>query len=233
VSFDFDVGADLTTRTGGVDLFINGVLQVDNCTSGTPPVTCTVSDLTASDTGDLLFVVSEQPVGSYRVVGTIANVLITGTTTGTDGEFRSTEDLVSNDRLLTNLTEFNIGEDLNNRTVFPGVSQRKAPSGNVPAIFTTQTSGVFWFTDRFNGQLPDGTTVQLSSAAATGCQLTSVGGRAVTTDTSAEFDVGTEVGFGLNFSVTKAGGGAGAIVASVTTPIGNQTSDSISCNLLN
>ena len=233
VSFDFDVGADLTTRTGGVDLFINGVLQVDNCTSGTPPVTCTVSDLTASDTGDLLFVVSEQPVGSYRVVGTIANVLITGTTTGTDGEFRSTEALVSNDRLLTNLTEFNIGEDLNNSTVFPGVSQRKAPSGNVPAIFTTQTSGVFWFTDRFNGQLPDGTTVQLSSAAATGCQLTSVGGRAVTTDTSAEFDVGTEVGFGLNFSVTQAGGGTGAIVASVTTPIGNQTSDSISCNLLN
>ena len=77
MSFDFDVGADLTTRTGGVDLFINGVLQVDNCTSGTPPVTCTVSDLTASDTGDLLFVVSEQPVGNYRVVGTIANVLIT------------------------------------------------------------------------------------------------------------------------------------------------------------
>ena len=238
VSFDFDVGADLTTRTGGVNLFINGVLQYDNCTDATPPtpvtpVTCTVSDLTASDLGDLLFVVSEQPATFYRVVGTISNVQITGTTTGTNGEFRSTEDLVSNDLTLTNITEFNIGEDLNNSTVFPGVSQRKAPSGNVPSIFTTQTSGVFWFTDRFNGQLPDGTTVQLSSAAATGCQLTSVGGRAVTTDTSDEFDVGTEVGFGLSFSVTQGAGGAGAIVATVTTPIGNQTPDSISCNLLN
>ena len=237
VSFDFDVGADLVTRTGGVDLFINGVLQIDNCTSTTPatPVTCTVSDLTATDLGDLLFVVSEEPATFYRVVGTISNVLVTGTTTGTDGEFRSTEDLVSNNRLLTNLTEFNIGEDLDSSTVFPGVSERKAPSGSVPGIFTTQTSGVFWFTDRYNGQLPDGTTVELSSASATGCQLTSVGGRAVaaTTDTSDSFEVGTEVGFGLSFSVTQGGGGAGAIVAEVTTPIGNQTSDSISCSLLN
>ena len=169
------------------------------------------------------------------MVGTISNVLVTGTTTGTDGEFRSTEDLVSNNRLLTNLTEFNIGEDLDSSTVFPGVSERKAPSGNVPGVFTTQTSGVFWFTDRYNGQLPDGTTVELSSASATGCQLTSVGGRAVaaTTDTSDSFEVGTEVGFGLSFSVTQGGGGAGAIVAEVTTPIGNQTSDSISCSLLN
>ena len=235
VSFDFDVGAAGALRVGAIDLFINGELQFDNCTGAFPanPVTCTVSDLTASDLGDLLFVVGEEPVNSYRVVGTISNVLITGTTTGTDGEFRSTEDLVSNDRSLTNLTEFNIGEDLNSSTVFSGVSQRKAPSGNVPAIFTTQTSGVFWFTDRFNGQLPDGTTVQLESAAATGCQLTSAGGRAITTDTSDEFEVGTEVGIGLNFRVTQGGGGGGAIVATVTTPIGNQTSDSISCNLLN
>ena len=235
VSFDFDVGADLTNRTGGVDLFINGVLKIDNCT-GAIPVTCTVSDLTASDTGDLLFVVSESPVGSgsHRVVGTISNVQITGTTTGTDGEFRSTELLVSNATAVTNLTEFSLSEDpKSHSTVFPGVSERAAPSGNVPVIFTTQTSGVFWFTDRFNGQMPDGTTVQLSSAAATGCQLTSAGSRTVTGDTSAVFTVGTELDFALRFSVAQAGGGAGAIVATVTTPVGNQTSDSISCDLLN
>ena len=135
--------------------------------------------------------------------------------------------------MSTNLTEFNIDEDLNINTVFPGVSERKAPSGNVPGIFTTRTTGEFWFTDRFNGQMPDGTTVQLSSAAAGGCQLTSAGGRAITTDTSDTFNVGTEVGTGLSFSVAQGGGGGGAIIATVTTPIGNQISDSISCNLLN
>jgi hypothetical protein len=229
VSFDFGVGAAGALRTGSIDLYINGVLQLNNCTL----LTCTVSGLTGSQTGDLLFVVGESPAGSYSVVGTISNVKITGTTTGTNGEFRSTEPLISNDRILTNLTEFNIGEDLNLSTVFPGVSQRKAPSGNVPAIYTTQRSGVFWFTDRFNGQLPDDTTVQLESARATGCALTSVGGRAVTGDTSDVFKVGTDVGFGLSYSVTQGGGGAGAIIATVTTPIGNVTSAAISCNLLN
>jgi hypothetical protein len=235
VSFDFDVGAAAAPRVGAIDLFINGVLQIDDCMNLTPllPVTCTVSGLTGDDTGDLLFVVGEAPAGSFSVVGTVHNVQITGTTTGTDGEFRSTELLVSNATAVTNLTEFSLSEDpKSNSTVFPGVSERAAPSGNVPVIFTTQTSGVFWFTDRFNGQMPDGTTVQLSSAAATGCQLTSAGGRAITTDTSDTFNVGTEVGIGLSFSVAQ-GGGGGAIVATVTTPIGNQTSDSISCNLLN
>ena len=234
VSFEFAASAG-APRVGAIDLFINGVLQIDDCTSLTPalPVTCTVSGLTGDDTGDLLFVVGKAPAGSFSVVGTVHNVQITGTTTGTDGEFRSTESLISNNNMSTNLTEFNIDEDLNINTVFPGVSERKAPSGNVPGIFTTQTSGVFWFTDRFNGQLPDGTTVQLSSAATTGCQLTSAGGRAITTDTSDTFNVGTEVGIGLSFSVAQGGGGGGAIIATVTTPIGNQTSDSISCNLLN
>ena len=235
VSFEFDVGAAGAPRVGAIDLFINGVLQIDDCTNITPllPVTCTVSGLTGDETGDLLFVVGKAAAGSFSVVGTVHNVQITGTTTGTDGEFRSTEPLISNNRLSTSLTEFNIDEDLNINTVFPGVSERKAPSGNVPGVFTTRTSGEFWFTDRFNGQMPDGTTVQLSSAAATGCQLTSVGGRAVTGDTSASFVVGTEVGSRLSFSIAQGGGGTGAIVATVTTPIGNQISDSISCNLLN
>ncbi|MBT7531511.1 MAG: hypothetical protein HN659_10740, partial [Gammaproteobacteria bacterium] len=238
VSFDFDVGADGTNRTGAIDLFIGGVLQIDNCTEPTvipiQPLTCTVSGLTGSETGDLLFVVGEAAGANFSVNGTIHNVQITATTTGTDGEFRSTELLVSNATAVTNLTEFSLSEDpKSNSTVFPGVSERAAPSGNVPVIFTTQTSGVFWFTDRFNGQMPDGTTVQLSSAAATGCQLTSAGSRTVTGDTSAVFTVGTELDFALRFSVAQAGGGAGAIVATVTTPVGNQTSDSISCDLLN
>ena len=235
VSFDFGVGAAGAARTGAIDLFINGTLQIDNCTNATPlvPVTCTVSGLTGSEIGDLLFVVGESPASNFRVIGTISNVQITRTTTGTNGEFRSTEQLVSNNRALTNVTEFNIGEDLDSSTVFPGVSERKAPSGNVPAIYTTQTSGVFWFTDRFNGQMPDGTEVKLTSPAATGCQLISVGGRAVTGDTSDTFKVGTEVGSGLSYFVTQGGGGGGTIIATVTTPIGNTTTASISCNLLN
>jgi hypothetical protein len=81
--------------------------------------------------------------------------------------------------------------------------------------------------------MPDGTTVKLESARATGCALTSAGGRTVTGDTSAVFTVGTEVDFALSFSVAQGGGGAGAIFATITTPKGDQTLDSISCNLLN
>jgi hypothetical protein len=236
VSFDFDVGSDGTNRTGAIDLFIGGVLQIDNCEGSAAipiqPLTCTVSGLNGSETGDLLFVVGEAPGANFRVNGTIHNVQITATTTGTDGEFRSTELLVSNSTAVTNLTQFSLSEDpKSNSTVFPGVSERAAPSAVVPDIFTTQTSGLFWFTDRFNGQMPDGTTVKLESAA-TGCQLTSAGGRTVTGDTSAVFTVGADIDFALSFSVAQGGGGAGAIFATVTTPIGNQTSDSISCDLL-
>jgi hypothetical protein len=90
--------------------------------------------------------------------------------------------------------------------------------------------GTFWFTDLYNGQLPDGTTVKIESDNTTGCQLTSVGGVAVS-GTSREVTVGAEVSTGVSFSVTAGGGGSGAVVATVTTPIGNTTSDSISCNL--
>lgn len=238
VSFDFDVGSDGINRAGAIDLFIGGTLQVDNCTGNTfppiLPVTCTVSGLTGAETGDLLFVVGEAAGGNFSVQGTINNVQITGTTTGTNGEFRSTELLVSNNTAVTNITEFSLSEDpLSNKTVFPGVSERSAPSGNVPAIYTTQTSGVLWLSDRFNGQLPDGTTVRLDSNRATGCALTSVGGQAVNGNTSALFTIGRDIDFELSFSVTQGGGDAGSISSTVTTPTGKQTLDSISCNLLN
>lgn len=226
VSFGFGLGAD-GARTGAIDVFSDGELVLDDCSLNLCEFT-----VLGSQIGDLLFVVGDFG-GNFRVVGTIHDLQISGVTTGTDGDFRSTENLESNDRSTSTLTQFNVGDEIDGTTVYPGVSEREAPSGSVPSVFTTLTSGTFWFTDQFNGQLPDGTTVKLESENTTGCQLTAVGGVAVTGSASEEFTVGSEVSFGLSYSVTIGGGGAGAIVATITTPIGNQTSDFITCNLFN
>jgi hypothetical protein len=181
-------------------------------------------------TGDLRFVVGDIG-GNIRFQATITNVTLTGTTTGINGDFRSSELLTANNAIVAAVTDFNVGTTADATTVLPGVSERKAPSGVVPTITTSVTSGVVYFTDRFNGQLPEGTKVKIESASATGCQLTSVAGFAVTGD-SKEVTVGTEVTFGASYSVTAGGGGPGAIIATITTPIGNVSGSSISCNLL-
>ena len=69
------------------------------------------------------FVVADTDVGAgvnARFIGTITNVSVSGSTTGIEGDFQSDECLISNNRAVTNLTEFNVGDTLDTTTVFPG-----------------------------------------------------------------------------------------------------------------
>ena len=134
-----------------------------------------------------------------------------------------------------------MGDSLDGATVFPGVSERLTSSGSLPTLTTGLTRGLFIFTDRFNGRLPEGTTVTISSDNRAGCSLTSVGGNAVTfpdpgPTTGGEHNgvvtVGQDVAALTSFTVQAGGRGNGTITATVATPSGVTTVDAISCNLL-
>jgi len=195
-------------------------------------------------TDAMRFVVADTNAGAgvtARFAGTITNVSVTGSTIGIEGDFQSDDNLIANNRAVTNLREFNVGDSLDATTVFPGVSERLASSGAVPTLMTGLTRGIFIFTDRYNGRLPEGTTVTISSNNQTGCSLTSVGGTAInfpnpgpTTggEHSGVVTVGQDVTTVTSFTVQTGGGGRGAITSTVTTPSGAATVDTISCNLL-
>ncbi len=233
---EYDISFDVSNyTTGAVEIFVGGTqIALDAACDG--PVTCTASDVTLSFTTDLIFAVAESPAGNHRLQATISNVAITGVSTGISGEYRANINVEENDG--TSVTDFTVGTGANQ--VLPGVSER-AIAGTVPTLTTTYTSGTFWFTDKYNGQLPDGTTVEIESDNRSGCSLVSVGGIAVdfpdpgpTTGGvhSGTVTVGSTATTLTSFSVIPGAGGGGTITGRVTTPIGNQTVDSISCNLL-
>ncbi len=226
VSFDVSNGALDAPREGALDVYSGNTLVLDDCETAT----CQFN-LSGDQIGDLRFVSGEDAAGDFRVIATVHNFEVSGTTTGTAGEFRSTENLISNNRATSTLTEFNVGEEINSTTVFPGFSERAAPSGTIPEIYTTRRSGVFWFTDAFNGRLPENSEVKIES---TGCDLVSVGGIAVNNNASSTFTVGEDVTFGLSYVVTT-GTGPGAITATITTKPSNTVAavSSISCDLVN
>ena len=122
-----------------------------------------------------------------------------------------------------------------------GVSDRLAGPGSLPTLTTGLNRGVFIFTDRYNGRLPEGTTVTISSNNQTACSLTSVGGSTVVFPIpgpvtgalhSGVVTVGQDVTTVTSFTVQTGAGGSGTITATVATPSGASTVDTIGCNLL-
>lgn len=226
----YTVSFDIVAYTAGaIDVFIGGTQVIDDCAL----TTCTATGVTA--TGDIKFVVGDfdpsNGTPDFTFVGTITNVSVSGTTTGGFQDFTSDENLVSNDLTDETLTDFNIGDTIDATTVFRGVSQRTAPSGSVPGLTTTLTSGRVIFTDIYNGELPRGTTVKLESTASRSCELTSVGGVAVTGGTRT-VTVGPDVSTSLSFTVgSTTDSGSASIIATVTAPSGTVSSRSISCSL--
>ena len=169
--------------TGQVEVYVGSQLIIPACTGiAAATATCTANNISLTATDPLRFiVVDEDPAATVlaRFQGTITNVTVTGTSTGINGDFQSTQSHTSNDKTNAALTEFGVGDTINSTTVFPGVSEREAASGTVPQLTTTLTSGILTFTDKFNGQLPQGTVVKIESSNATGCSLTSVGGTSI------------------------------------------------------
>ncbi len=243
----YEVSFNIVEWTAGsVEVFVGDDLIVPACAGSVVSATtiCSASNISLAALDNLRFVVADTDAGvgvNARFVGTITNVAVSGVSTGVDADFQSDVDLVSNDRTATTLREFNVGDTLGATTVYPGASERFSPSGVLPALSTTLTDGIFLFTDRFNGRLPEGTTVAISSDNSLGCSLTSVGGNIVNFPVpglvtggphEGTVTVGQDVTTATTFRVQVGGGGNGVITATVTTPLGGVTTDRIACNLL-
>ncbi len=216
-----EVSLDITVYTSGsVDVLADGDVIATCASAGT----CTASGISAVGTFAI--------VSTGGFVGQVDNVSVIATTTGQTTTFAGPS-VASNDN-TTMLTAFEVGDTLDNATVFAGVSER-----NAVALTTTNTYVRLYVTDRFNGQMPDapdaGTTVTVDSNNAAGCLLTTVRGISVTPPAPAgthshTVTIGTEVGQVVGISVAP-GVGGGYVTATVTTPIGNTVSRSFYCDL--
>ena len=111
--------------------------------------------------------------------------------------------------------------------------------GVVPSLATTRTGIIVYLRDRYNGQLPEGTTVTISSDNSAGCTLASVNGVAVNSNEpgadsggvhSGEITIGEDADTATFISLTT-GFGTGTVLVTVTTPTGTTRTDGFSCSL--
>lgn len=227
------VSIDITAyTTGDVDVLAGGNVIIDDCSTVS---TCTVAAV--ADVGSLAI------VADTLFTGTIDNVSVIATTTGQTQTFAGVS-VPANDNGATAgatplLTEFEVGDTIDAVTVFPGVSERE-----VTALSTTNTAVTIHITDRYNGQLPNDSTVLVSSDNSAGCLLTSVHGKAVNAPNPAgphsqTVTIGTDFTFNAQGNPTStsygiglaAGTGSGLVTTTVTTPDGSFTSRSFTYSL--
>ena len=226
--------------TGDVEVFASGTrltFESGTCGESVGTETCTVTKFTVPATGDLV-------VGSVDIDqalrAEINNFSITGTTTGLDFDYGIINDatVTSNDNTNAALTDFDVGNTIDATTVFAGVSERTS-GGILPQLSTSETTLRVYITDLYNGQLPDGTEVEIESNNSSGCTIAAVGGLAVTSPDPGPDDGGVHSGkvtigsdlSRVTFLALTAGFGSGPVTTRVTTPIGNQSSASIRCDL--
>ena len=237
-------------NTGTIEVFASGILQTitgsGTAACGDEDETCTAT-FTVIAPGNLLIASADDtdPLGAE-----ISNFSITGVTTGLgfDYEIVNGETVNSNDNNVV-LTQFDVGDATTDlpgtpandgaTQVFPGVSERLGNGGAVPSLSTSIQSLRLFFTDEYNGQLPNGTVIKVESDNSAGCTIASVNGVAVNSnepgaDTgsvhSGEVTVGPDVATSTSVSLST-GFGAGPISVFATTPRGVVTSRSISCEL--
>jgi hypothetical protein len=212
-----DVSLNITTfNSGDIDILADGDV-IATCVAAGP---CTATGVVASGR----FAIST----ANGFDGIIDDVSVTATTTGQTATFSGVT-VASNDN-TTMLTEFEVGDTIDNLTVFPGVSERQGV-----ALATTQQRVYINVTDRFNGQMPNESTVTVESDNSAGCLLTSVGGKVVTSPTtpglhSQVLNIGTDMST-LTSITLESGSGGGFVVVTVTTPIGNSVTSGFTCAL--
>lgn len=235
-------------NTGGVEVFAAGqqlTFDVATGTCGDATETCTVTNFTATATGDLVIASADatDPLGAE-----LNNFSLTGVTTGLAQDFRLalSGQLTANDgTTLTaidtdaNPEEFSVGDTINATTIFRGVSERLDDNGAKVALSTRLTSIDVHVTDRFNGPMPDGTMIRVESDNSAGCTLRGVAGIAVNSNDPGadsgsvhfeEVEVGTQVGTVVPI-VMGTGFGTGSVIVTVTAPSGTQTASSFNCSL--
>lgn len=218
---------------------------------------CRVSGFSVGSSGDLIIASADSDLPLIAEINkcsdaacTSGGAMLTGTTTGNQYDFEivNGETVTSNDLTDTALTQFDVGAgqsttdadgNTSSNITFAGVSEVNGNGGNVPRLSTTRTGVTVYFTDRYNGQLPEGTVVTVSSDNSAGCTLASVNGVAVNSNDpgpdsggvhSGEVTVGANASSDTFISLTT-GFGAGAVLVTVTTPSGTTGIDSFSCAL--
>ena len=96
-----------------------------------------------------------------------------------------------------------------------------------------------WHTDRYNGQLPDGSTVKVESDNSAGCTIASVNGITVNSNDpgpdsgsvhSETVTVGSTTGSVTTINLTT-GFGQGVVFVTVTTPSGTVTTNGFTCQI--
>ena len=181
---EFTVDRTDAVSISEIEIFAAGVsVPFDggaSCGDSDPDIcTATISSTLGIGTGDLIVASTSDGAGGDSIRAEINGFSITGTIAGLTQDYgmRFGGDVEANDN-TTLVTEFNIGDAADATTVFAGVSERLY-SGSIPSLSTSITSLLLYFTDKYNGQLPDGTTVEVESDNSAGCTVSSVGGVAV------------------------------------------------------
>lgn len=229
---------------------------------------CRVTDFTVPTTGDLIFASADDTQLLIAEINKCIDdadcssngAMLTGTTSGNPYDYEIIDDGVcdpdvDDDPLTTSaldcrltstslgaddVYQFNVGEGFSDITVFPGVSETAVTNqGVVPSLATTRTGIIVYLRDRYNGQLPEGTTVTISSDNSAGCTLASVNGVAVNSNEpgadsggvhSGEITIGEDADTATFISLTT-GFGTGTVLVTVTTPTGTTRTDGFSCSL--
>lgn len=220
---------------------------------------CRVSNFTVPAAGDLIiasadpaqFLIAEINKCIDDAGCTSDGAMLTGTTSGNqfDYEITNGETVTSNDLTNTALTQFDVGTaqstlDATGATVenivFPGVSEVDGNGGNVPTLSTTRTGVWVYFTDKYNGPLPENSTVTVTSDNSAGCTLLSVNGVAVNSnepgpDSGGEHSGSVTIGSDVStrtFIQMGTGFGSGPVTVSVSSaPSGTTRTTSFSCDL--
>ncbi|MFT7219443.1 MAG: hypothetical protein ACI8Z1_001057 [Candidatus Azotimanducaceae bacterium] len=232
-------------NTGAVEVFAAGQqLTFDGGVCGDTTETCTATNFTVTGTGDLIIAsdAATDPLGAE-----INDFTLTGTTSGLGRDYRLVNGEITSNTGTTltsidtdaNPEEFAAGDTANATTVIGGVSERLDDNGIVPTLSTSLRNINVHIRDRYNGQMPDGTTVRVESDNSQGCTLTSVAGIVVNSNDAGADSGGTHFGsvtIGSQVSTVvpitlSSGFSTGSVIVTATAPSGTITVRGFSCSI--
>lgn len=249
VTFTVERTDAIVASPSGIEIFANGVaipFDAGNVFCGdviSDTCTATISSTLGIGTGDLIVATNNDGTDGTSIFAEINGFSITGTIAGLTEDYgvRFGGTVEANDN-TTIVTEFNVGDTSTGAsaatTVFAGVSERLY-NGSIPSLSTSITSLLLYFTDKYNGQLPDGTTIEVESDNSAGCTIASVGGVAVNSNDpgptsgglhSGTVTVGTDTSMVTSVNLST-GTGSGSVSVFVRTPNTGETIHTITCDL--
>lgn len=164
---DHAVSVNVVAYTSGNFTILSGGTAITTCGAAG---NCTGSLNNAANNGNFKIITA----GGF--VGELDDISVISTTRGqtTTYSLPNAATVRSNDNTIA-LNAFEVGDTIDAATVFPGVSERLAV-GLVYANPNANNGIVIDVTDKYNGQMPEGTVVTVTSDNSVGCLIESVQG---------------------------------------------------------